>query len=74
MKVQVAHVLLASVEEAVSDHWRDASEGSGRNGYRLVIDPQPDGELAVYVVQIGVLVMDVQIRAVPLRTEVEGPG
>ena len=64
VEVEVAHVGVAPVPEPVDDERRHASERPRRHEHLLVLEPEPDGELAVEdVEEVGVVPVDVEVGA-----------
>ncbi len=68
MEVQVGDVLVARVAEAVDDERRHVGERPSRNDDRLVLDAEPNGQLALEdVEEVAVMAVDVQVRAHTVR-------
>ena len=74
VQVQVLDLGVAGVAESVDDHRRHPGERSGRHDRRLVLEPEPQGQLALeHVEEVGVVVMDVEVGAVAAGREAR-PG
>ena len=70
VEVEVAELRVARVPEAVHDERWNACERPRRHDDTLVLDAEPDRQLALeHVEEIGVQTVDVQVRAFAVRTE-----
>ena len=70
VEVEVAELRVARVPEAVHDERWNARERPRRHDDALVLDAEPDRQLALeHVEEIGVETVDVQVGALAVRAE-----